>query len=282
MEQYSRVEYPAMRNFKKMFKKSNLKYEDYVHEIKQLVLKNSGNNWDIAFNEYGLIDMIVRRNYTNYYINSKELSKFLKNTEIKDEIFKDFPKIIYNNFNFKDDRQNENLKIGGLDCFQGGYFFSGAIHTKTEERTIFFSLTINGNKERPYLICSNGDDVSNLPLYGESKDRTNLKSNTYHSIMMKLVLNMVFYMSAFPEYILDTPPDEVKDKLNINNSKTITLSKEISDYMNETRDVMPHLRRGHFKFLGSEYYKKKRGQTIFVKPTFVKGDAKTVISGGEF
>lgn len=71
------------------------------------------------------------------------------------------------------------------------------------------------------------------------------------------------------------------DKLNARNSKTISISKEIENYLHENRDVSPHLRSGHFRYLGSEYFSKKRGRTIFVKSSFVKGHAKTIISEKE-
>ena len=67
----------------------------------------------------------------------------------------------------------------------------------------------------------------------------------------KLPLNLIFYMSAFPEYITDSPPHEILDKTNKNNSKTIKLSSQISDYLHENRDISPHLRRGHFRYLSS-------------------------------
>ena len=38
----------------------------------------------------------------------------------------------------------------------------------------------------------------------------------------------------------------------------------------------PHMRKGYFKCLTSEFYKNKRGQIIFVRETMVKGKTKTV------
>ena len=38
----------------------------------------------------------------------------------------------------------------------------------------------------------------------------------------------------------------------------------------------PHMRRGYFKCLSSDFYKNKRGQIIFIRETMVKGKSKTV------
>lgn len=40
--------------------------------------------------------------------------------------------------------------------------------------------------------------------------------------------------------------------------------------------VTPHYRIGHFRLLSSERYVNKQGQTVFVRPCFVKGVAETV------
>ena len=45
--------------------------------------------------------------------------------------------------------------------------------------------------------------------------------------------------------------------------------------------ITPHLRRGHFRRLESDFYKKKKGKIIFVRSTFVKGKAKTVLDNSE-
>lgn len=38
----------------------------------------------------------------------------------------------------------------------------------------------------------------------------------------------------------------------------------------------PHMRKGYFKCLSSDFYKNKRDQIIFVRETMVKGKSKTV------
>ena len=77
----------------------------------------------------------------------------------------------------------------------------------------------------------------------------------------------------------------INDSIKLKNKRVVIihgigsgiLRKEIADYIHENRDVSPHLRRGHFRMLSSDYFKNKQGQIVFVKSSFVKGNAKTVI-----
>ena len=44
-------------------------------------------------------------------------------------------------------------------------------------------------------------------------------------------------------------------------------------------ELSPHLRRGHWRTFTSDYYTNKKGETIWIDPTFIKGEAYTVIEG---
>lgn len=85
------------------------------------------------------------------------------------------------------------------------------------------------------------------------------------------------YIGAFPDMMIDGFPDNIKNAAT-NPSKSITIG--IEPKVKSSVDGCsknPHFRSGHFRFLQSDRYKEKRGQTIFIKPTMVKGRAKTVL-----
>lgn len=90
----------------------------------------------------------------------------------------------------------------------------------------------------------------------------------------RIFFNLCMYMSAFPEYVIDGAPP-IKISGSRERSTTIRASKQMREVYRD--GVSPHMRRGHFRFLTSERYKEKRFQAVYVKPTMVKGSAKTVI-----
>jgi hypothetical protein len=96
---------------------------------------------------------------------------------------------------------------------------------------------------------------------------------------LHLVFNALSYIKAFPDTVLPGLPDTVKHAPRYRNAKCfgVVPSKEII----ERDGPKPHYRTGHFRFLQSERFKHKRGMTIFIKGTFVKGRAMTVLSPEE-
>lgn len=93
-------------------------------------------------------------------------------------------------------------------------------------------------------------------------------------------MNFLMYMSAFPECVRDgVPSNMVKgDRGKTLNSRTVGISDSIVERTVRGADgrvVTPHFRQGFFRYLGSDYFKKKRGQTVFVPATMVRGRAMT-------
>jgi hypothetical protein len=258
--EYSKVNYPALRKCKKIYKINPSLYIDFLEKKIEFELKNNSDGAlgvMILFMEghypfYGF-DSVYGSNI-NYYIESTNLFNLFQDTEIKFNK-KDILSVIDKNINYNEPGRSK--------------VFYGWIHSKSISRSILFMFLSMDNLET-YLSFSDGEFESVIQI-----DDMHLFSK--ENKIIKLILNMFFYMSAFPENVLNKPPDVVCDKLNINNSKTISMSKEIAEYLHENRDVSPHLRRGHFRYLGSDHYTKKRGQTIFVKSSFVKGHAVTVV-----
>jgi hypothetical protein len=266
-----------------MFKKLKKKYSDdtiaqiFSNGLANLLTKRNASKADIsnAMQEVEIVTLLYNYKYNNYFVDSFDLGNFFKNTKIKKEIIKDLKNIVSDiaQINFKD---STILNIEKNEVINGNVKrFLGCIFLKNLSRSLFFNISLLNDHLQIYV--TNGDDNSSVEI-SDNPDKIDFINND--SEMIRIVLNLIFYMSAFPEYVTDKPPQDMCEKSNINNSKTISLSKDIADYLHETRDIAPHLRRGHFRYLGSEHFTKKKGQTIFVKSSFVKGQAKTILDGG--
>lgn len=98
--------------------------------------------------------------------------------------------------------------------------------------------------------------------------------------LIKIIINMLYYIDCFKECCIDGVPDDLKQKFKNINNKQLKINnvakKTILSY--KKYSTMPHYRCGHFRYLKSEMFSKKRFQTIYVKPTFVK--AKTITNQG--
>jgi len=104
------------------------------------------------------------------------------------------------------------------------------------------------------------------------KDKYTFKIYEY----FKVIINLIFYMNAYPENVLDGVPQKaiIDNNISIGQNR-ITISKNIELFYKH--EIAPHLRRGHFRTFTSDYYVHKQGETIWIEPMFIKGEAKTVI-----
>ena len=107
-----------------------------------------------------------------------------------------------------------------------------------------------------------------------TKDDYNKKIFEYHRVIM----NLIFYMNAFPENVITGVPNRaIIDEKNNISEKRITISK--NNELFRKHDVSPHLRRGHWRTFTSDYFTNKQGETVWIDPVYIKGEAITVIEG---
>lgn len=96
--------------------------------------------------------------------------------------------------------------------------------------------------------------------------------------VFNMAMNFLFYISAFPECVIDGVPNGVKRNpkaLNVSISDKIVAHRTV-----EHGFIRPHFRSGYFRHLNSDYFVNCKGQIRFIASTMVKGRAKTVIKGG--
>jgi hypothetical protein len=95
----------------------------------------------------------------------------------------------------------------------------------------------------------------------------------------KLIIGIGMYLKCFPETMIDGLPSDLKHPSHHQHKHVFTVGISEKVRLGGTHDSpTPHFRCGHFRVLKSEKYTHKRFQTVFVHETFVKGQAKTVLS----
>lgn len=94
----------------------------------------------------------------------------------------------------------------------------------------------------------------------------------------KIAAAFLLYAEAFPDSVI-----KYKGDSDINCKGTFFRTKMSHEASSHKKDhdrnsASPHWRRGHFRMLSSDMFKNKKGQTVFVKGTFVKGHAFSVMN----
>ena len=93
----------------------------------------------------------------------------------------------------------------------------------------------------------------------------------------RFALNLIAYMNCYPDCVRDGTPHITVDngEKRIQKAFSIRTSAEIKE-VSRNKSVIPHFRKGYWKYCNSDFYKEARGKFIFVSDTMVKGNAKTV------
>lgn len=188
----------------------------------------------------------------HYYIKDKSLISFLENTEIKDT-------------SIIDEYVREN-KL--LLTFKDSYY-SIALHTENSGLLITYLMN---NKSTTVIVF---DDMHSFNF--------NLKAKLTDPLC-KIAVNLIYYMKAFPEKVLEGVPDDMvkndKKKVQDNKNYSIGIADEIvekSEYVNGHL-VSPHFRSGFFRHYTDDRYINMKGKVQFIAATMVKGKAKTVVA----
>lgn len=209
----------------------------------------------------------VKKELTHIYIQDKELLDFLKKMEVRDiEGLKDTIKEYGHEVIANEDDQFENISDGSnyaiclhIPGVGQGYVLAYTVYLNTNELRIFVSHGIN-----QYHISSNEIENKKSVVYTDPEINE----------ITNLAINIIAYISCFPNCLRDGAPHGIKTE---NNHILSTAEKVTESMEKDSFGIMnPHFRRGYFKRLSSDYYKNKKGQVIFVHETIVNGQAKTL------
>ncbi len=236
----------------------------------------------IIRNKFILLSSYIKykRYCHHYFLTDNDLVLFLENQKIKKDSFGYLPDIIKEYCPPKED------KIIELN------FFTGIIHLLDRRYSICFILSKGHDPETGkisdgfMLYHDRGDgegseDTATLPLDKNYIDDNLKQINNKNTVLnWRIIFNMFLYIDAFPEAIKSGPPPVKRlDFIKSLSNTTIGETEAIKGLYNNSSDhyMSPHLRRGHYRFLKSDRYKKKRFQTVFVRPAMVKGTADHII-----
>lgn len=206
-----------------------------------------------------LEDEFIEHSIPSYYFDSAELKDFLLQTEcIKDiDAIKDFV-----------------LKYG-VSVGDG----------ESSHKYMSLHLRIPGEKDAyTYMIAIS--DYEYGVVVAENHERLYATYimrdlNETPPDDLKLLLNLIYYVLAFPDALVDGKPKRAEPDAEHAKAGKYTLhtdSRVIEHEEGEKQHRVTHFRRGHFRHLSSDYYKHKKGQVVFIHAALIKGTAaKTVI-----
>lgn len=102
--------------------------------------------------------------------------------------------------------------------------------------------------------------------------------------LFRLAINIIFYVEHYPELVLDGVPNQLESTATEREETsfqvvTCEIFKEVENLKRQGYIVKPHARSGYWKVLRSDFYTpEKRGSSIHVSPTMVKGNSSTVLT----
>ena len=184
------------------------------------------------------------------YLSSDKVIDFLKNIKLKET--------------------DINKLCNYFSVYEKNIIF---IHLKNEKHSYAIFVRNNIIYIRPSFDNSKGESLEILrnPKYPELIFNILKKDG-----LLNLVINTFLYMDAFPEAVRQGPPPVRMPVGQVSGHNTIIGESSAIKEMYR-HGITPHMRRGHFRFLQSDKFKKKRFQTIYIKPTMIKGYAEHIV-----
>ncbi len=262
--------------YNKVNKQSPISHRDYIYHW---IYRDMTSPFHVNYTQAHIFvaDMFYAdsiKKFLHLYFIDSSLRDFLMNMPIND--FKGLTDFIIENgeldkagaISLQGIASDENSKISNF-CF--------GIHIPYENRKrgYAFSFTYDFNTKQLLFAFAVEDGCSYITLdhYDELCKKHTIDSEKTLKYL-QLAINTIIYMHTFPDCVVDGTPDEIKNSY----SKKISISEKVleSQISESNRSVRPHFRRGYFKRLTSDFYTKKKGQTVFISPTMVNGIAKTI------
>ncbi len=217
----------------------------------------------------------LNKDLLHIFPENPELELFLKNTKISSlESIKDF----------LDENTSEN------DAFSEDTYnvktLSYAIHTPEEAYLVRGFVATPPGKEfcrennRYIVFCWDSRELGYCIDLSDEKVLEELKKhkNNIDILNFQVAVNSMFYLKAFPDCLEPgVPQNMVKDDRNKTaNNLVLKTAEEIVEKCERDKSgriITPHFRSGSFHYLKSDYYKNKKGQTVWWSPSMVKGRA---------
>ncbi len=248
------VEYKEFNFFEKAIKSGFIKIEypngkeNFEEKIKAFLIYVHGNGFNTSeIIRFELFTEELKGNCIHYFLEDSSIKDFLLSCELPYDL--SFLEKIPDNFEF-------------------------CIHTTTDKEAFVYR-----KEGKTFVASSVENDLGgklSIGIINFSSPIKEDKEKVLKRDFIKLGLVFLQYIDAFPDCVRDGLPKHFIIKNSFKNKKqTIRLSNKVRIIDSTTRK--PHFRRGYFRYLGSDYFVNKKGQTVFIEATFVNGkNAKTV------
>ena len=282
-----------MKTSRTKYSKFNSRFSQITQNVDNINLKKTTNIKELRARQKVFLQAKTEKENgaENIFIETEELYNFLSCIQINKEI--DIAQQVYfalknrKCIEFSYELENKNIPYR-LYVFR---LFAPINKVPTSLAvSICCTKTFNDGFDLNYITFYDANSSQDILLHKESinnleagiviinnemvKDNYTFKIYEY----FRVIINLIFYMNAYPENVIDGVPQRaIIDKNVFTNKNKITISKNIELF--DKQETSPHLRRGHFRTFTSDYYVHKQGQTIWIEPMFIKGEAKTVIEG---
>jgi len=286
-----------MKTSRTKYSKSNVKFSRFVNNVENIKKQKIEYR---NLKEKRIKHMVLLQAETesendieNIFIETKELYKFFSSTKINTQ--SDIAQQIYYSL-----KNRKYIEIRSSDFKQKIPFrlyvfrLFAPINLMPTSLAVCVSCTetFDEGYGLNYITFSDLNSSQDLLLHKEGIENLekgfimtneNIINNDYNKKIFeyyRVIMNLIFYMNAFPENVLKGVPNRAIIDDNVFSEKKITISK--NNELFNSHETSPHLRRGHWRTFTSDYYSNKKGETIWIDPMYIKGEALTVIEGNNY
>lgn len=200
----------------------------------------------------------------HYFLKTTELKNFLIDTELKD--YDSIKKFV------RDKGVEAEAKKGAA------YIFPFHLRIPNEECITY--LLVYFEESHSIVLYIRNSSHAVCWNFNSWVKKIKPEDFTEKDKLAKLAFNTIYYMLCFPESITEGKPEGKKKNTGVKTSEEKTF--QINPSIIEKTEIISsgrvtHFRKGHFRYLGSDYYVNKKGSYVFVHSSLVQGrTAKTI------
>ena len=260
--QYNVFEHDALKLFKEMKKKINRGElpEGYIEQSLDYMYKQAVITEDnLAYGDSVILMSYKKGEMNHVFIEDDKLYELLKESELKEQF--DIDALIDSGI-MKRQSSSTYGEIGGLIPTYGAVIH--ARDTKCAVAVVLMDGRAYNSKLNMYLGRNNDIAIlARAQLLNEQKSEDAyeaFKNDREAMEKIKIVHNLSMYVRAFKGVVREGVPEAQPQYYEKAKGRIVRVSEEIREHLKE---VSPHMRRGYFKKLESEYFtKKKRGDSV--------------------
>lgn len=248
-------------------------------------------NFPLIGYSVALAVQFLTNNAKNIYFENEKLESFLRNTRIKQiSGIKEYIKqngnklfdILNSNEMFNEEEGNIIYQIFNVHIPNQVYGYVFIFLYSPEKDSLYVGFVQQQNKQHKTLfaLClDNEDDLKSLnkDLADPILDLNDQK--LYSNIVF--AVNFLYYILCFPEMLINglavniknaNESEQNKQFLHISPKIVEPTTHENKGNKEGAGSKCTHFRQGHFRFCGSDYYKQKKGQVVFVHASIINGN----------